>query len=72
MAFRFTNADFENLITSEAANEDIIGILRDIQHDPGSWRIFEAMVSLSNLRAAHLIAGALRGIDVTLVNWRHN
>ncbi len=64
MAFRFTNAEFDALCASDAANIDIVGILRDIQQDPGSWQILESMMMLSQLKAMHRIAGALQGIEL--------
>jgi len=64
MAFRFTNAEFEALTASDAANVDIVGILRDIQGNPESWEILEAMMTLSQLRAVHRIAEALLGIEM--------
>ncbi len=64
MATRFTNSDFASLIASDAANVDLIGILKDIQLDPDSWQIFEAMMTLSHLRAAHRVAEALQAIEM--------
>ncbi len=64
MATRFTNTDFDRLISSDAANVDLIGIMRDIQLDGDSWQIFEAMMTLSHLRAAHRVAEALLGIEM--------
>lgn len=64
MAFRFANAEFETLTASDAANEDIVGILRDIQQDPDSWQILRAMMQLSNTRALHRIAIALQAIEM--------
>jgi hypothetical protein len=64
MARRFTQAEFDRLIASNVANTDLIGILRDIQQDDGSWEIFEALMSLSSLRAVHQIATALQAIEM--------
>lgn len=66
MAKRFTSAEFDALTASEAANEDIVGILRDIQNDPSSWKILEAMMTLSHLRAMHRITLALQGIVIEM------
>ena len=64
MATRFTNADFAALTSSDAANVDIVGILKDVQLDPDSWEILEAMLTLSHLRAMHKMAEALQGLEM--------
>ncbi|KKK60776.1 hypothetical protein LCGC14_3020940, partial [marine sediment metagenome] len=61
MTTRFTNAQFDALVASDAANEDIIGILNDIQQDSQAWEVFQGMLALSQARAQHRIAGALQG-----------
>jgi hypothetical protein len=64
MTTRFTNAQFDALIASDAANEDIVGILKDVFQDQASWVIFEGMIALSQARAMHRIAGALQGLVI--------
>lgn len=64
MVVRFTNTEFEALTTSDVANIDLIGIMRDIQQDGDSWQIFEALMELAHLRAMNRVAGALQGIEM--------
>lgn len=64
MATRFTNAEFDALIASDAANEDIVGILKDVFQDQASWVVLEGMIALPQVRAMHRIAGALQGLEM--------
>ncbi len=66
MGIVLTDADFEALTASEAANEDIIAILLEVRQDRAAWEVLEVMMSLSNLRAAHRIAGALQAIETNI------
>ncbi len=64
MVVRFTNAQFDDLVTSDAANEDIIGMMNQIIPDGPSWEIFQGLLQLSQARALHRIAGALQGLVI--------